>query len=152
METKCKQFNIDMIKAKLKYSNSFTVNSMGRKGGLVLIWNSDCEEDIINYSQHHIHVYVTNKDSMINWYFTALNSKQNKPWCVIGYFNKILKQDEKKSCNAQPASQMEKFISALDKCDLYDIGWKGYKFAWSNRHRDFTFTKERLDHVVANQE
>lgn len=31
-----------------------------------------------------------------------------------------------------------------------DLGWKGKMFTWNNRHEDGTFTKERLDRVVAN--
>ncbi|XP_035542487.1 uncharacterized protein LOC118344867 [Juglans regia] len=31
------------------------------------------------------------------------------------------------------------------------MGWIGNKFTWSNGHEDHTFSKERLDHGVANQ-
>lgn len=120
-----------MIKAKLKYSNNFAMNSMGRKGRLALIYNEDCEVKVINHLQYHIHVYVTDKDSMASWNLTSfyghpecskrdqtlnllptINSNQNRLWCVIRYFNKILKQDEKKGGNARATSQMEKFKSA----------------------------------------
>lgn len=45
---------------------------------------------------------------------------------------------------------MANFIDVLGKGDLYDIGQKGEKFTWSNRHCDETFTKERLDKAMAN--
>lgn len=32
---------------------------------------------------------------------------------------------------------------------MIDLGWKGEKFTWSNRHEDETFTKERLCRGVA---
>lgn len=34
---------------------------------------------------------------------------------------------------------------------LYDVGWRAQKFTWSNRNKDETFTKERLDRAIANQ-
>ncbi|KAF5472655.1 hypothetical protein F2P56_009354 [Juglans regia] len=45
---------------------------------------------------------------------------------------------------------MERFRSALEKGNLFDLGWRGNKFTWSNEHEDDTFTKERLDRTVAN--
>ncbi|KAF5466912.1 hypothetical protein F2P56_016794 [Juglans regia] len=44
---------------------------------------------------------------------------------------------------------MERFRSALEKGNLSDLGWRGNKFTWSNKHEDDTFTKERLDRAVA---
>ncbi|XP_041026997.1 uncharacterized protein LOC121267211 [Juglans microcarpa x Juglans regia] len=47
---------------------------------------------------------------------------------------------------------MGMFREALEKNDLYDIGYVGDCFTWSNGHNDHTFTKERLDKFVANKE
>ncbi|KAF5454161.1 hypothetical protein F2P56_023844 [Juglans regia] len=46
---------------------------------------------------------------------------------------------------------MKNFRNALEEGGLSDLGWKGDKFTWSNRHGDDSFTKERLDRVVANK-
>ncbi|XP_035545957.1 uncharacterized protein LOC118348440 [Juglans regia] len=48
-------------------------------------------------------------------------------------------------------TQMADFRKALDDNRLFDLGWKGNKYTWSNKHMDSTFTKERLDRAVANQ-
>lgn len=45
---------------------------------------------------------------------------------------------------------MELFIEVMSDVNLYDLGWKGDKYTWSNSHIDATFTKERLDSAVAN--
>ncbi|KAF5447235.1 hypothetical protein F2P56_032803 [Juglans regia] len=47
---------------------------------------------------------------------------------------------------------MEMFREVLEKGNLTDLGWKGEKFTWCNRHEDESFIKERLDRVVANPE
>lgn len=39
---------------------------------------------------------------------------------------------------------------ALERNGLINLGWINQKCTWSNRHIDDTFTKERLDRVVAN--
>lgn len=45
---------------------------------------------------------------------------------------------------------MAKFREALTISNLYDLGYRGIKYTLSNKHRDGTFRKERLDRAVAN--
>jgi hypothetical protein len=45
---------------------------------------------------------------------------------------------------------MEQFRNVLEYCGLSDLGFKGSKFTWSNRHQDGSFMKERLDRAMAN--
>lgn len=45
---------------------------------------------------------------------------------------------------------MEGFRNALEERQLCDMGYNGSQFTWSNRRQDDSFTKERLDWVVAN--
>lgn len=40
----------------------------------------------------------------------------------------------------------------LEKTRLIDLGYEGCLFTWSNKHMDYSFTKERLDRFVGNQE
>lgn len=46
---------------------------------------------------------------------------------------------------------MSNFRSTMEDCNLYDLGFLGNPYTWSNKHECSSFTKERLDHVVANQ-
>ncbi|KAF5443040.1 hypothetical protein F2P56_035635 [Juglans regia] len=45
---------------------------------------------------------------------------------------------------------MNMFRNVLERGGLFDLSWRGDKFTWSNKHDNETFTKERLDKVVAN--
>lgn len=74
------------------------------------------------------------------------------PWCVLGDFNEIIKQEEKHGRHQRSAKQMEEFKHALEVNGLFDLGWQGTKYTWSNRHTDNTFTKLRLDKVAATKE
>ncbi|XP_042974677.1 uncharacterized protein LOC122306311 [Carya illinoinensis] len=47
-------------------------------------------------------------------------------------------------------NQMEVFREALVKNELFDLGWVGDKYTWSNKHEDNSFTNERLDRMVVN--
>lgn len=72
-------------------------------------------------------------------------------WCVIGEFNDFRSNDEKVESRLRNESQMVLFRQVLERGNLFDLGWKGEKLTWSNRHGDATYTKERLDRVLANQ-
>lgn len=75
----------------------------------------------------------------------------NKGWCIIGDFNEVLSHDEKVGGRCRVESQIALFCEVLQHGNLIDLGWKGCKFTWSNRHEDLSFTKERLDRALANK-
>lgn len=50
----------------------------------------------------------------------------------------------------RPERQMEGFRAALEEGNLFYLRWKVNKYTWNNKREDETFTKERLDRVVAN--
>lgn len=85
--------------------------------------------------------------------FDLLNSfKTNElGWCFIGDYNEILTNDEKVGGRGKSEGQMMLFRNILDKGSLFDLRWRGDKFTWSNKDEDASFTKERLDRVLANQ-
>lgn len=80
-----------------------------------------------------------------------LKPPPNIPWFIIGDFNEILTQKENKGGCPRAGSVMEKFRNTLDDLGLNDLEHRGDIYTWSNKHRDESFTKERLDRTVANQ-
>lgn len=46
---------------------------------------------------------------------------------------------------------MKAFCTTLEINGLLDTSWKNQRFIWSIRNQDNTFTRERLDRVVANK-
>jgi hypothetical protein len=44
---------------------------------------------------------------------------------------------------------MADFKNSLEQCQLSNMGFSGPLFTWSNKRRDSTFTKERLDRAMA---
>lgn len=135
-----------------------------------MICNFGSNVEVVNYTAHHIHTKI--KDSILFdfWMLTRfcgipktngrceswallliINQGPDFPWCIISDFNEIVKQDEIVGEKYRPKKHMSDFKDALENNNLFDIGWLGQKLTWSYRHKDESFTKERLDRALANQ-
>lgn len=80
---------------------------------------------------------------------STLNPR-NSPWCIVGDFNEILVQAEKVWGRNRAVNQMETFRNAIEETIFFYLGCSGSIYTWSNKHADNSFTKERLDRVLAN--
>ncbi|KAL5752883.1 hypothetical protein ACOSQ2_023390 [Xanthoceras sorbifolium] len=58
-ETKLRGSMANLLKVRLGFKNGFWVDSEGKGGGLMLLWNENVEVSILSYSQGHI-------DSMVS--------------------------------------------------------------------------------------
>ncbi|XP_042954598.1 uncharacterized protein LOC122291011 [Carya illinoinensis] len=124
--------------------------------------------ELINYSQYHINVRMSDESGSNRWllscfYGHPVTSLRNKTWRllssfkpavggwgVIGDFNEVLYSDEKEGGNPRSEYLMRQFREVMEEGSLCDLGWAGNKFTWSNCHEDESFTKERLDRAIAN--
>jgi hypothetical protein len=66
------------------------------------------------------------------------------PWCVIGDFNDLLSQDDKKGLLPHPNWLCTGFRSAVKDCDLTDINLEGYLFTWVMSSWTERMIEERL--------
>ncbi|PON31821.1 Endonuclease/exonuclease/phosphatase [Parasponia andersonii] len=98
----------------------FVVNSEGRSGGLMLLWNDDW--------QH-------------------LNSL---PWLCGGDFNEILCLSKKSRGNDRAAPAMNNFLNTLLYCGLSDLGSSSSPFTWMNKHPNNDFIQEKLHQYVCS--
>uniref|UniRef100_A0A803NGH4 CCHC-type domain-containing protein n=1 Tax=Cannabis sativa TaxID=3483 RepID=A0A803NGH4_CANSA len=49
---------VERLKLRLGFEGCYSVDSIGRKGGLALLWRVSAEAHFLNYSQHHISIEV----------------------------------------------------------------------------------------------
>jgi exonuclease III len=70
METKLDMKCFEYIHLQLGFSGCFVVLSLGRNGGLALLWKDDANVTISNFSQHHIDLNVSSADGKL-WRFTG---------------------------------------------------------------------------------
>ncbi|XP_050238293.1 uncharacterized protein LOC126687780 [Mercurialis annua] len=135
------------------YDNSFSVDSIGRKGGLTFIWKAEFEVEVIGSSCNFIDLHVKSVVEQV-WRLTVfygcpernrrrdswkiiqdLSLVNSLPWCIIGDFNDILSHDEKRGGARQPSWLVNGFREAILNSGLSDMGATSYKYTWS-RGRD----------------
>jgi hypothetical protein len=114
METKVSSYRMESIKVRTRYKNVFAVDSMGRSGGLALMWSEDVQVEIENYSRRHVNALVKTEINGGTWKLTGfyghpevgkrheawnllryLHTTSPNSWLCIGDFNEITEDAEK---------------------------------------------------------
>lgn len=68
---------------------------------------------------------------------------------VLGDFNEICFSWERKSMRNKGEWQMRNFRQVLENSQLFDMGFRGTPFTFSNRRMGTLETKARLDRAMA---
>lgn len=155
LETKCTASarNINKIKLSLNYSGCFSVDCIGRSGGLCLLWKEEVDVTIRSFSSSHIDASV--KWESLMWRFSGvyghpnasqrfqtwellrrLHNGDDSAWIIGGDFNATLLYEEKVGGAPTQDTQIDLFRSALDDCVLQDLDYLGDIFTWTNRQKD----------------
>ncbi|XP_024038343.1 uncharacterized protein LOC112097373 [Citrus clementina] len=121
-ETKLKTRQMNEVSRKLNYENCFAVSSIGKGGGLALLWNSETKVQIKSFNKHHIDAEIEME-----------NGKLTRCTGVYGH----------------PDTRQRKHTWTLLR-QLSDISYKGYPYTWSNGRFGPAFVEERLDRFVCN--
>ncbi|XP_027081100.2 uncharacterized protein [Coffea arabica] len=82
---------------------------------------------------------------------SLLNDKPTlHPWCIGGDFNVILAPHEK--CGGRPFAIAEgaDFMSFMEEAGVFDVGFSGSSFTWSNNRRSRARISKRLDRFLVN--
>ncbi|KAL9665924.1 hypothetical protein QQ045_000245 [Rhodiola kirilowii] len=74
------------------------------------------------------------------------------PWLVMGDFNEIFFSWEAKGVMVRDRQRMERFRNCISQCGLFDLGFSGYPFTYSNRRAHPFESRARLDRVFGNIE
>jgi exonuclease III len=171
METKLCNKNVDYLRIKFGFDHVFKVDSVGRSGGLLLMWKEDIRVVIQNYSRRHINAVISMGPGGFEWKFTGFYGHPEVarrkeswalmrhlaifnpiPWLCVGDFNEIFNFTELKGATNKTRRQMRDFEEVIEDCHLSDLGFIGPKFTWSNGRGGRALTKERLDRALANVE
>lgn len=169
METMVDLKRIDGIRAKLKYEGLFTVAGTGHGGGLALMWKQVDSISIVSSSQNFIdtEVKLNNVDP---WRLTcfygfpertrrrdswelikSLASRSPLPWIILGDFNDLLRDEEKKGRHKHPSWMLNGFRDATLEAGISDLPMEGYPYTWERSRGTVRWVQERLDRVFVNE-
>ena len=173
METRLdnkKKKGFDKLYGDLLYQNHIIVKQPDIGGGLAMLWKTDVNVELVNFTANHILVKVKEDDGFM-WFLSGFYGwpdqvQHAKSWALlnhlktlvdglslcIGDFNAILHSSEKLSRKPCQMSQVESFRDALDDCKLEDLGYHGYPYTRNNKRPGDANTKVRLDRAMATRE
>ena len=66
-----KKYQMEKMKFKTGLLNGLIVPSVGRSGGLTMLWSRDIKVEIQGYSRKYIDAVVTDLDSGFKWCITS---------------------------------------------------------------------------------
>ncbi|CAM8920109.1 unnamed protein product [Rhodiola kirilowii] len=166
IETKLKDSRWDQLKLNLGYRCCFAVSSRGRAGGLALLWNEQQAVSLRSYSRYHIDVVVESEEQFRLTLFYGDPRAQNRgsswdlirrlasvcdlPWLVMGDFNEVCYSWEATGVRQREESRLRAFRDVLEECGLFDLGWNGNPYTFSNKRTGDREARVRLDRFVAN--
>ncbi|XP_019179165.1 PREDICTED: uncharacterized protein LOC109174381 [Ipomoea nil] len=169
IETKVNRDHAERLRIKLGFDGLFYVDNNGLSGGLALLWRANNTARLISYSDNHVDIEVSipgfDKWRMTGFYgfskrpqrgeswdlIRSLANKSDLPWVMIGDFNDLLFQYEKRGGNPHPDSLLRGFGETLEDCGLMQLPMSGYPFTWEKGKGTPDWIEERLDKVLATQ-
>ncbi|XP_019180182.1 PREDICTED: uncharacterized protein LOC109175373 [Ipomoea nil] len=170
IETMVKSDHAERLRVKLGFEGVFYVDPERQRGGLALLWRYNNTARLISYSKNHVDVEVT-LDNHPPWRMTCyygfpkrsmrreswellkrLSMQSTLPWVVIGDFNDLLFQSEKRGNNPHPEGLLRGFGETLDYCGLLQLPMEGYLYTWERGEGTEDWVEEKLDRAVATME
>ncbi|XP_019149856.1 PREDICTED: uncharacterized protein LOC109146658 [Ipomoea nil] len=167
METKAKNDRVESVRTRMGYEGNFCVERDEDGEGLALLWRDKEVATLLGYSSNHIDVSVSLPGKPC-WRLTCfygysqstrrqeswdllrhLKGQSNLPWCVIGDFNDLACQSEKRGPHIHPESLIQGFTTALEDCQLQDLGMIGNRYTWDRGRGTDAWVEERLDRGLA---
>ncbi|XP_019175849.1 PREDICTED: uncharacterized protein LOC109171175 [Ipomoea nil] len=156
----------ERLRVKLGFEGCFKVDSVVRKGGLCFLWRKNNYARLITYSSNHIDLeislpgklhwrltcyygYAQRSRRRASWDFLrSLRGAAALPWVVLGDFNDLLAQSEKRGRLPHPNGLIEGFSEALEDCGLLSLPMIGYPYIWERGKGTVDWVEERLDRAV----
>jgi hypothetical protein len=162
--------SVDLV-TRFNMSDSIVVPSRRRSGGLWLMWTADLQVSVHTANFHVILATVVNSTSNKQFglvciygdpYHRETNhiweqvaafvyDNSNLPLLCIGDMNELLYDMDKSSANVD-RFRMNAFRALVKQCGLFDLGFSGPAYTWTNRCFSSNPIYERLDRCLVNAE
>ena len=169
METKLEVDEMKGVQHEIGLVQGIAVSSIGRSGGLALLWKSNMKVSVKFINRWYIDALIDSGSEIGIWRLTGfygnpeahkrveswaaltrLGQRFDKPWVCIGDFNEVLSVNEKEGGAERASQQIANFRQCLDNNRLRDLGFTGSWFTRAIDRRDYGCIRARLDRAVAN--
>ncbi|XP_058725453.1 uncharacterized protein LOC131596725 [Vicia villosa] len=169
IETRVKHQKAIKIRDNMRLYKCFLDNYQHHDNGRIWIcWNStNYKIQMVKSSSQFIHyrvesidgkmcfemivVYAMNtiEQRKLLWKAIATLPRTNRPWCVVGDFNNVLKSNERIGGRMVVAQEFQDLQDMMDLCGLSEMDNTGDYYTWHNKQvNDPIYT--RIDRVVGN--
>lgn len=168
METMQSRDRLIDLQVLLGYDRLFTVEPVGKCGGLALLWKGSVQMDVLFEDKNLIDVQV--QFGSFNFFLSCVYGDpdcslrsvvwerlsrfgvgRRDKWCMVGDFNAYLHNGEKNGGPRRYGSFLKPFSEMLDSCDMVELSSSGNKFTWAGRRGDH-WVQCRLDRAFGNKD
>jgi hypothetical protein len=170
-ETRSSKCTAEQLNARFNSSASFIVPSEGFSGGLWLLWTDEVRLSVKFSSRylilalvHHIATNVEfvlacvygephHRFTSMTWdhIFNFSNDNLGKPVVCLGDWNEIMCDMDTTSGNVNKY-RMCTFNNFVKQCGIFELGYSGPAYSWTNKRFSSIPIFERLDRCLANAE
>jgi hypothetical protein len=170
-EIRTSRYKSSHLNSRFNTAGSFVVPSNGRSGGLWLLWTEEVCVSVKFYNQYMILAIVVNRTTNVNFALACIYGDPHhrhtrmiwdhvynfvcenlgKPVVCLGDFNDIMCDMDTTSINVNKL-RMRTFNSYVKQCGLFDLGFSGPAYTWTNKRFSSKPIFERLDRCLANAE
>lgn len=169
-ETISRYAKMEELCNKLGFEGFTAVEPQGKSGGIALFWKNATNVTLLSFSRSHIDVCISS-NGMEDWRLSGiygeparsqrhktwellrnLSRDANLPWCLVGDFNNVTSQADKKGGSSYPSHLIEGFNECMIDAQLHDLDLIGHQFTWERGRNTSNWIEIRLDRVLANDQ
>jgi hypothetical protein len=142
----------------------------GLSGGLWLLWNADVDIHVVHSSKFYILANCLYKETNSSFNLvcvygdphhrqtnliwqdvsTFVLASPNTPTLCMGDLNELINASEKCGPKNANISRINLFCCMVKQCSLFDLGFNGPAYTWTNKRTNANPTYECLDRCLAN--
>lgn len=152
----------------LGYDRVFTIQPVGRCGGLALFWKNSVKIDFKFFDKNLLDLQVQfgaanfyvsciygdpdfNRRKVVWERVSRVGINRLEGWIMVGDFNDICHNGEKIGGPRRSDSMFKPFNEMLRACHMVELPSNGNRFTWAGRRYDL-WIQSRLDRAFGNDE